>query len=300
MPHFRVINAAVTPFTAEGKLDLKSAARLYEHSLACGLDGFFLFGSMGEWSLLTQDEQNALAEVACATISQRARLLFGIHDVSLPRILGNMERLSRFSHSHWAVILPGGWAGPADIVSYVHRLADAADRPLFVYHLPQLNGLNPSLAQWRAILAHPKVAGLKNSAGMMRPRKELQMLKRELPFELYEGDEWAIDEALALGHDGVIVGFASLGGRLLRAIADAAGAGKHDEARALQYELIEIFHQIYGENTAWWSIGQKYGLQQLGILDHAATRVESQRVLPPERQAIIRTCLDQHARWFQR
>lgn len=300
MPYFRAINAAVTPYLPDGKLDLASAARLYEHSLACGLDGFFLFGSMGEWSLLTHDEQNALAEVACATIGQRARLLFGIHDVSLPRILANMERLSKFKHSHWAVILPGGWAGPADLVNYVHRLADAADRPLFLYHLPQLNSINPSLAQWRAILAHPRIIGLKNSAAQMRPRKELQMLKRELSFELYEGDEWAIDEALALGHDGVIVGFASLGGRLIRAIADAAGAGRHDEARLLQYELIEIFHEIYGENIAWWSIGQKYALQQLGVLSHAVTRVESQRNLPPERQAIIRACLDKHARWFHR
>jgi len=298
MPRPRIISAAVTPFTADGRLDLASASRLYQHGLACGMDGFFLFGSMGEWALLTPAEQDALAEVACATIGDRARLIFGIHDSSLPRILENLRRLSRFRHSHYAVILPGGWAGAADPVAFAHRLADAADRPLFLYHLPQLNGLNPTLQQWRDILSHPRIVGLKNSAGQMRPRKELQMLKRTLDFELYEGDEWAVDEALALGHDGVIVGFASLGGRLLVAIAEAVAAGQMDSARALQYLLIKIFHQIYGENIAWWSAGQKYALAHLGIIDHATTRVESQRVLPADRQAIIRDCLAQNACWF--
>ena len=60
----QIISASVTPFGEDGKLDLESAARLYELGLSHELDGFFILGSMGEWALLTEEEKCALAECA--------------------------------------------------------------------------------------------------------------------------------------------------------------------------------------------------------------------------------------------
>ena len=108
----QIISAAVTPFTDNGKLDLDSAARLYQFGLDHGLDGFFIMGPMGEWALLTPDERDRLAELACSAIGTKAKILLGISDTGMPSILHNVERWNHLKHTHWTVILPGAWAGP--------------------------------------------------------------------------------------------------------------------------------------------------------------------------------------------
>jgi 4-hydroxy-tetrahydrodipicolinate synthase len=177
-------------------------------------------------------------------------------------------------------------------VKYLHALADRADRPLYFYYLPQFNGVTISMSQFRDILAHPRIAGVKNSAGSMRLRKELLLIKGQKNFELYEGEEWAIDESLLLGCDGAVAGFASTAGKLMKKLAAAIDGGDFPSASKMQYKLLELFYGIYGENVAWWVIGQKYALQYMGILKSSSTRVAAQAVLPEAQRAAVRACVD--------
>lgn len=216
----QIITAAITPFTADDKVDLESAGRLYEFNLKQGVDGFFILGSMGEWALLTDEEKDALAECACNTIGKKAKILIGIADTGMPNIMRNMERMHHLSHSHWTVILPAGWTGPGNKpVEYLHKIADAADRPMYFYYIPGFNGVTVTTEQFRDILSHPNIAGVKNSSGSIRARKELLMLKEIVDFELFEGEEWGIDEALAFGCDGAVAGFGATGCKLMKRIA---------------------------------------------------------------------------------
>lgn len=294
----KIISASVTPFDDQGSVDTRSAARLFEWGVSCGLDGFFVAGNMGEWSYLTEENLEALVQVACETVGTRARIIAGIHDSSLPRIQRRIRRLRGFKHTHYAALLPITAGGIPDPVSFVHRLADSCDRPLFLYYLPAYNSIQIGPAQFEQILRHPNVAGVKNSAGQMRIRKELCLLKQHVNFELFEGEEWAIDEALAMGCDGAIAGFGSMGARLFRAIDDAVARNDLAGARALQMKMIRIMHAVYGNPPSWSCAGQKYGLKIMGLLDHATTLLEAQRNLPPERRAAIEACVAENRQWF--
>jgi 4-hydroxy-tetrahydrodipicolinate synthase len=240
----------------------------------------------------------ALAEVACDVIGNGKRIILGVHAPGLTGILKNMERLARFKHTHWTAMLPSGIGKPSEPVRYVHSIADHADRPFFFYYVPGANGIRLTPGQFRDILSHPNVAGVKNSAGAMRIRKQLLLLKQEVDFELYEGDEWAVDEALALGCDGIIVGFGSMGGRIMRAIAAAAEQKDYARTHELQMELVRILHAVYGETVPYWCIGQKYGLHRMGILSSYKTLVDGQQELPAQWQAQIDRCVEDHPEWF--
>ncbi|MEN6358417.1 MAG: dihydrodipicolinate synthase family protein [Armatimonadota bacterium] len=290
----QIISAAITPFYDDGRPDMESAHKLYEFNLANGCDGFFVLGSMGEWALLTPDEKKALAKCACDTIGNKAKVLLGIADTGLANIFRNMDNLSSLSHSHWVLMLPGNWAGPADPVSYVHKIADKADRPMYLYYIPGFNGVTITTPQFKDILAHPKVAGLKNSSGSIRTRKELLFLKQSIDFDLFEGEEWGIDEALIAGCDGAVAGFASTATKLIKEIARLVDANDIDGAIKAQFTLVDIFHKVYGENVEWWTIGQKYALQYMGIISSTKSRIESQQNLPEDQKAIIRACIDSY------
>lgn len=290
----QVISAAITPFTDDGKLDTKSAAKLYEFNLSNGCDGFFVLGSMGEWALLTPEEKKELATCACDTIGNKAKILLGISDTGMANMMRNMEMLSGLSHTHWVLIFPGSWAGPADPVSYAHRVADAADRPVFLYYIPGFNGVSLDTPQFRDIMSHPKIVGCKNSSGSIRTRKELLFLKQTVDFELYEGEEWGIDEALMAGCDGAVAGFASTAVKLMKKIANQVDNKDFDGAIKSQFDLVDIFHGVYSESVAYWNIGQKYALQYMGIISSFKSRIESQQNLPEDQKAVIRACIDKY------
>ena len=49
----KVISATVTPLFENGALDTAGLQNILERNIRHGLDGVFLFGSMGEWGSLS-------------------------------------------------------------------------------------------------------------------------------------------------------------------------------------------------------------------------------------------------------
>ena len=56
-PIGRILTAMVTPFAADGSIDLDEAVRLAEHLIANGSEGLVVHGTTGEASTLTDDEK---------------------------------------------------------------------------------------------------------------------------------------------------------------------------------------------------------------------------------------------------
>ena len=288
----KIVSAAITPFTMGNEIDLCSAERMYEFNIGHGIDGFFLFGTMGEWALTTADEKDRIAEHACEVIGERAEVFLGIQDIGLPQMLSNMERRAGLDHDAWVVLFPSKWAGPNCPVKYTHKIADAADRPVFLYHSPGFNGVDLEADQFKDILAHEKIRGVKNSADSIRIRKELLLLKQEADFELYEGQEWGVDESLMLGCDGAIAGFGSCGSKILKNIARMVEKKDYGKAGSLQEKLIGIFKGVYGDcRQHVWS-GQKHALVHLGILDSPFSRVEGQNGIREKEIEAVQKCID--------
>lgn len=291
----KIYSASVTPLSEAGEVDRDSLARLLEFNLEHGIDGFLFLGSMGEWAVLSEKMKETVLETAAAAIAGKAEILAGISSTGFAGCLDNLERYGRFPCDGFVVQFPAGWARPRDPVAYIHNLADHSDRPLYLYYLPQVNGVTLSEEQFRALFRHPRIRGIKNSSDSLKARKELLVLKRELDFTLFEGQEWCVDESLLLGCDGALVGMASLGAKLFKDIARAVDRGDGEKAFQLQSVMIEIFDGIYGKDlTTVWS-GQKYALTLLGIMESARTLVPAEEhVLGKKEKRRIRQCLEQY------
>lgn len=289
----KVYSASVTPLTEEGRIDVTSLGRLIGFGIERGIDGFFLLGTTGEWFTLSASMKRELVGAAVDAASGRAEILVGINGSGLAAIRENRAELSRFAASAYVVQYPSGHAAPLDAVDFMHGIADEADKPVYLYYLPQITGVSLSKEQFEAILAHPNIAGVKNSSDSLRTRRELLGLRSRLDFQLLEGQEWVVDESLALGCDGALVGLASLDAKMLRELADAVDRGDLDAARATQQTLLTLFDGIYGSDLSTVWSGQKYALHLLGILDSWKTLVPSNAGLTGEQKARIEECVQQ-------
>lgn len=287
----KLLNALVTPLDDNGRGDIRSLNRLLEYSLEAGVNGFFLFGNMGEGIFIQQEDKHNLARAACERIDKKADVILGINASDESGIYRNVENFYGLEHNYFAAMLPDKENIKGSAVDMVHRVADFCDRPFFLYYIPQVNGVVFSPQEFRDIVSHPNIIGLKNSSALIPVRKELIFLKQEINFLLYEGCEWGIDEALTLGCDGAIVGLGTLGGALFRKLIDAFIDNKPEQVRKCQMNLLQVFHMIYGENNFCSIIGQKYALYKLGLLSSYKTLHPKQQNLPKQNKQLIEQCL---------
>lgn len=288
----KVISATVTPLNADGSLDRNGLKNIFERNVRHGIDGVFLFGSMGEWGSFSDAFKEEGVEVAAELLKGKADLLVGINATSLPLSLANMKRYQKYDFDSYVFMLPGA-TSDLDPVRSILTVLDAADRPVFYYHCPPNNGKELSLEQFATVMAHPNLKGIKNSSSNMWLRREMLIMKKERGFKtlLMEGQEWAVDEALLAGNDGMVCGMAALTSKPMVELARAADRGDWSEAVRLQNLLIGIYHGVYGIDIGNCWNGQKYALMKLGLIATPHTLAQEMSSLTDEAKKRIEDCL---------
>lgn len=290
----KVYSASITPLTAEGELDVDGVGRIFDRNIRHGIDGIFILGSMGEWNQYSDAFRDRLIAECAKAVAGRTELLVGITAKTLSGAMDNLKRASAHAFDSYVLMLPPA-SEAGDPVQAVCDVLDRADRPVYYYHCPPNNGINLSLAQFEMILSHPNLKGIKNSASSMWLRRELILMKQErgLKPTLLEGQEWAADEALLVGYDGMLCGMGALGSKFMVGIARAVDAGDVAEAVRLQNRFIRLFHGVYGPNleTVW--VGQKYALKCLGLCASELTLAQDMSVLTDTRKREIEACVEE-------
>ncbi len=289
----KVYSASITPLAADGGLDVEGLNRIFDRNIRHGIDGIFILGSMGEWSQFSDAFRDRLIAESVRAVAGRAELLVGITAKTLAGAQDNLTRASTHAFDSYVLMLPPA-SEAGDPVQAVCGVLDRADRPVYYYHCPPNNGINLSLAQFETILSHPNLKGVKNSASNMWLRRELILLKQEkrLKPALLEGQEWAADEALLVGYDGMLCGMGALGSKIMVGIARAVDAGDVAEAVRLQNRFIRLFHGVYGPNleTVW--AGQKYALKVLGLCASELALAQGMEALTETRKREIEACVE--------
>lgn len=290
----KVISATVTPLLQDGSLDKAGLKKIFERNIRHGLDGIFILGSMGEWGSFSDGFKEEFVAESAAITAGKTDLLVGINATSLPLSLENMKNYSKYAFDSYVFMLPAKTSA-LDPVKSVLTVLDKADRPVYFYYCPPNNGINFSLNDFAAIMAHPNLKGIKNSSSNMWLRRELLLLKRDKGFKtlLLEGQEWAVDEALIAGMDGMVCGMGALCSKTMTAIARAVDREEYKEAVRLQNLFIEIFHGVYGIDLANVWNGQKYALMKMGLCESAYTIAQEMDSLTPVAMERIEKCIEQ-------
>ena len=290
----KVVSATVTPLLEDGSLDGRGLCNLIDRGARHKLDGMFLFGSMGEWGGLSDVLKEEGVELASGYVNRRFELLVGINATSLPLSLELMKRYKKYDFAAYVFMPPGKTSALAPVTS-VLTVLDAADRPVYLYHCPPNNGINFSLKDFETMMRHPNLKGIKNSSSNMYLRRELLLLREDKGLDtlFFEGQEWAADEALIVGCDGMICGMGAICSKLMRRLADCVDAGDIAGAVETQNRMIRVFHGVYGPNIENCWNGQKYALVRMGLIATPYTTAQEMSTLTDAAKARIEKCLDE-------
>ena len=290
----KVISATITPLNEDGSLDKTGLKNILERNIRHKINGVFLFGSMGEWGSFSNAFKEDAVGFVSGLVNHRMDVLVGINATSLPLSLELMKSYSKYDFEAY-VFMPPGKTSSLDPVKSVMTILDAADRPVYLYHCPPVNGRDFSLDQFETMMRHPNLKGIKNSSSNMWLRREMLLMREEkgLKTLFFEGQEWAADEALIAGYDGMICGMGALCSKMMRKLADCVDKGDYTGAVAAQNNLIRVFHGVYGRSIQNCWNGQKYALFKLGLIASPFTFAQEMSSLTDEAKARVEKCLEE-------
>src|SRR5215210_7088576 len=133
----------VTPFAADGSVDLDAFRRLAHHLVDNGSDGLVVTGTTGESPTLSDEERFQLYEAAVDEVGGRATVVAGTGTYSTSHSIHLTERAHELGVDGFLVVTPYyNKPTPRGIVEHFRAIADASDRPIVVYNIPARVVLN--------------------------------------------------------------------------------------------------------------------------------------------------------------
>ncbi len=243
-PFGRILTAMVTPFAADGSIDLDEAVRLAEHLIEHGSEGLVVHGTTGEASTLTDDEKLALTEAVAGAVGERVPVISGTgsndtaHSVHLTKQAARFEGVAGF-----LAVTPYYNKPPiAGIEAHTRAIADAAgDLPIVLYNIPQRVILHLSPADIDRLAQIDTVIAVKQAVTDLDEARQIVEAGR---LALYAGNDDLVLPFALLGGVGGICVASHVAGREMLAMQAAADVGDEERARAIDADLTPLYEAL--------------------------------------------------------
>ncbi|WP_419993950.1 4-hydroxy-tetrahydrodipicolinate synthase [Streptomyces boninensis] len=229
-PFGRTAAAMITPFHADGSLDLDGASRLADHLVSAGCDALVLSGTTGEAPTTTDAEKAELVRAVVAAVGSRAVVTAGV-GTNDTRHSVELARQAAAAGAHGLIVVTPYYSRPTQdaITDHLRTVADATDLPVLLYDIPGRTGTGTALSYdtLLRLAEHPRILGVKDCA--YDPLKSARVLAAT-NLAYYSGSEENNLPLRAIGAVGFISTVANVAPREVIGILDAFDAGDTTEA----------------------------------------------------------------------
>lgn len=239
---------AITPFTAEGAVDLTRFVAHAKRLLAAGAHGMAPFGTTSEATSLTVAERKSgLQALIEAGISPK-QLIPGTGCCAIGDTVDLSAHATQLGCKGVLMLPPFYYKGvPEDGVfdAYAQTIeAVGPDLRVYLYHIPQMSGVPITLTLIDRLINRfgDQIAGLKDSAGDWA--NTAAVIAAFPQIETYSASETLIPENAAAGGAGCISASSNVNPRGIRDLIDALGtpdqAARHDQVSSVR----RIFERV--------------------------------------------------------
>jgi len=261
-----VLTAILTPFDREGRLVLEMMPALLEFQRAAGIDGVVVCGTNGEGTSLSVEERKQTLE----KVMQHRGSLQVVAATGATSVTDALEltRHAAEQGADAALLLPPFFykEPPArGLAAYFLPILDAVELPILLYNIPQMTAVPISDALLDHLADHPRLAGIKDSAGdWLRTEEFIANYPR---LRTFAGSDYLAARCMRAGGAGCVSGGANPFPDLLVAVRDAFLSGdmaRTDAAQARLDQMLDILVR-YPFVGASKSVLARRGLPRMGV-----------------------------------
>jgi 4-hydroxy-tetrahydrodipicolinate synthase len=279
-----VLTAMVTPFNADGSVNLDKFRELAAYLVQHGSDGVVVAGTTGESPTLTDDEKRELFAAAVDAVGDRATVIAGTGTYDTLHSAQLTERAHELRVDAFLIVTPYYSKPPQRaIVRHFQEIAERTDKPIVVYNIPSRVVINiepETIAE---------LAEIENVRAVKQAHDDLEQA-RLIPgmgLDLYAGDDNLIYPFLGLGGVGGVCVHTHVWGPQTKEMVRRYRDGDVDAARGLNeemapaYELLKVASNPIAIKAALNLLGHEVGGYRLPMVDPTEQELEQ-----------IRACLE--------
>lgn len=239
-----VLVPIVTPFDAEGKLDLAALRRLTESFISQGVGGIVACGTTGEYYTLSPEERVQVLECIRDTARGKVSLIAGINGLSTQAAIDNARQAETLGYEGLMLATPAySLPGQREVVAHFKSVAAATRLPIVMYNFPARVGVEIGFEAVCELSKVPNIVGIKESSGDFS--RALRLIQAKLPdFEVICGCDDQAADFLFWGVRSWISGAANVFPGEQVAMMNAAFAGKWDDVRSMMTAMLPAIQNM--------------------------------------------------------
>ncbi|MBR1891150.1 MAG: 4-hydroxy-tetrahydrodipicolinate synthase [Clostridia bacterium] len=259
-----VATAIVTPFK-DGKVDIVAFERLVERQTEAGVSAIVVGGTTGEGSTLSEDEKIQLMTVCKRVVKNKKKVIFSVcsndtlHAVTLAKIA--VEK-----GADGLLVLTPFYNKCADngLIAHFFAIADAVDKPIVVYNVPNRTGVNVSYKTYKKLSEKKNIVAVKEADGnFSKLVRSIKASGDKLFF--YSGNDDTFPQFIAAGGRGVVSVLSNVCPKIVKRICDLSMHGEFERANAYQRKVLPLIDLLFSEVNP---IPVKYALYKLGLCEN--------------------------------
>ena len=265
----RLLTAMVTPFAQDGSVDEKQVADLANYLVDNGHDGLVVCGTTGEYSTMTDDENERVFQIVKDTVGSRAKINAGVGSNDTAHTIELAHRAEKVGVDGLLVVTPY-YNKPTQPGVYAHfsTVAKATDTPVMLYDIPGRAGIPIAPETYRRLAEIDSIVAVKDAKADFGAATEV-MATTDLHY--YSGDDGLTLPWMAMGAVGLVSVTAHVAPNLFRALIDAVVAQDLVEAQRLHLELAPIVRATMGRAPG--CVAAKEILAWQGVLGQPVVRL---------------------------
>jgi len=254
--------AVITPFHANGDVDVDAMRRILDIQLTGGVDGVVVTGSTGEAATLSLAEREQLWRIAVEHCAGRITVTAGVGTNDTRSTIENAKAAQAAGIDALLIVSPYyNKPTQAGLLAHFRAVHDAVTIPQILYNVPGRTGQNLSAQTQLAIAeACPNIIATKEASANLEQMSEI-IAHAPDHFALLAGDDVLALPTIACGGRGVIAVISNYFPRTYGALIRAALQDDVPTARELQDALLPYFAANFIETNP---LPVKYIMHKLG------------------------------------
>jgi 4-hydroxy-tetrahydrodipicolinate synthase len=258
--------ALVTPFYANLSVDYDALSRLIEFLISNRVEYLVTLGTTGETPTLSAEEKQAIAQFTIKQVAGRVPVVVGIGGNHTQEVVNTLRS---FPLEGATAVLSAApyYNKPSQEGLYQHykAVAEASPLPVIMYNVPGRTGRNMEASTTLRLANEVEnIAGIKEAGNSVQQCFEI-LRQRPDDFLVVSGDDDLVLAELAGGIDGVISVAGNCYPQAFGEMVRAGLEGNFAKARALNFNLMEVYRLLFTENNP---AGVKAFLAELGIIQN--------------------------------
>jgi len=234
----------IVPLDQRGEIHEAELRRYTDWLIAKGVHGLYPNGSTGEFTRFTPEERRRIVAIMADQAAGRVPILAGAAEANVRETIKACEYYHTLGVRAVAIVSPFYYKlSPSNVYAYFAEIGRHTPIDVTLYNIPMFASPIDVPTVRRLAEEFPRIVAIKDSSADMSHM--IRMIQAVRPirddFSFLTGWDAMIMPSLLIGCDGGTNATSGVVPEVTRKLFDLTVAGRIDEAREVQYQLITLF-----------------------------------------------------------